>query len=69
MVILAYYVLLSIAVTLARGGTLAALPAMWMPNAIVVLLTAYFMRRAGRDQPLLPGLALLRRRKRTGATR
>jgi lipopolysaccharide export system permease protein len=71
-VILAYYVLLSMAVTLARSGTLGTLPAMWMPNAVVALLTLYFMRRVSRDQPPLPSLpvlAWLRRRRREGAGR
>jgi len=45
---------------------------MWLPNAVVLALTVYFMRRVGRDQaplPSMPGLGLLRSRGRRGTSR
>lgn len=53
-VILLYYILLSSGVTLVRSGAMPALPAMWMPNAVIAVLAFYFMRRISRERPALP---------------
>lgn len=55
-VILGYYILLSTGVTLVRSGSMAPLAAMWMPNAAVAVLAAWFLHRVANDKPTMPSV-------------
>ncbi len=48
-VILVYYILLSNGEELARAGKVPALISMWMPNAIMIAVGIYLIRRANAD--------------------
>ncbi|HYB99973.1 MAG TPA: LPS export ABC transporter permease LptF [Candidatus Limnocylindrales bacterium] len=52
-VVLLYYLLLTAAMTLARGGQLPVGLAMWMPNVVLGLLGWWMFQRASLERPLL----------------
>jgi len=52
--ILVYYLMLTLAVTAAREGTLSPVAAMWLPNAAMLGFGAFVFVRAMRDRPLWP---------------
>ncbi len=55
-VILLYYLLLSGAMALARGGNLPTGLAMWLPNMAMAIVALWMLLRAARDRWLYPSL-------------
>ncbi|HMO02504.1 MAG TPA: LptF/LptG family permease [Oligoflexia bacterium] len=54
-----YYGMLSFAITLAEGGKLAPNFALWLPNVVIAVLTAYFVHMLSKDNwiSVVSGLA------------
>jgi len=59
MVILCYYLLLSVAMTMARRSGINAALAMWMPNGVLAVVATTLFIRVGADLPIFPRLARL----------
>jgi lipopolysaccharide export system permease protein len=51
-VVLIYYVMLTMGETLAKSGHLPVFAGMWLPNALFGLAGAYFFRKTAREEPL-----------------
>src|SRR5207244_2532445 len=52
-VIFTYYMLLSTGQGFAEQGRVAPIVGLWLPNVVLGALGLTFLRRAGREQPLL----------------